>query len=586
MVVLGTLPHDKAIEFITANSNAYVRSMSTKGVRVATDAEGAELLQLQLAFTDQFPKEPDKPGPTSIPVLSPGITDPMPCIPCLKEKQNDWWNHPGTISEYRATLRRMIEGAIAMPECPPMEGSGIIYVGGGRYWPGIAVGIHLLREIGCFLPIEVWYRGEQEPVDPSMVEGMDVTFIDIVEQAEKSNEGVRTLGGWEAKLWALTHTTLESVLYLDADAYCVSDPTSLIESNDFGFGYWQDLASSDARMNWQATYPGKVPSNFVKMEPVQGGQLFINRRQVWRLLIICHWVNQHSDFYYHHVYGDQDTWRLLLQVMTDIPRVCWGPAPWKHPAFLIPHPETGRDFIVHRCQSKLYDHEHVGHYSPNRLPHSQPFYHLPMESRVFTLMAKFIPPKSPARVFDTIYRKQLWGIGSGAGSNPVEMVPWVEWLNDFIARNGITSVLDVGCGTGDVAAKIEVAEYTGCDVVESLIRQLRESQPHRNWFACDFYRDRHLLPSADVMILKDVLHHWTNEMIISFLDWVMMNAPTKWSHVIVCGDNQQVESGADCPLGMYRALDPAMAPLNLYHWHTYKHYLHKSIMRLETNRNV
>lgn len=166
---------------------------------------------------------------------------------------------------------------------------GILYVGGGKYWAGIVTGIRLLRRYGCNLPVEIWYRGDVEYVEPEDVKKLgDVTLHNIDYYSRQlrdnriSSKRVES-GGWEAKTYAMTHTALSQVLYLDADAYCVDDPTAAFDMLIAKpFVYWQDLGNHAADVKWDHIYPkGKG------FEPlIQGGQLFIDRGKGIRYLFL------------------------------------------------------------------------------------------------------------------------------------------------------------------------------------------------------------------------------------------------------------------------------------------------------------
>lgn len=253
-----------------------------------------------------------------------------------------------SIAEHLAALRHL---ATVEMRAPYHRGRGIVYVGGGVYWPGIVVGIKMLRESGCVLPVEVWYRGSCEPVCAADVEGLgDVWLIDA-EACNRSNriqfsDGDR--GGWEAKLYAMSLTLFNEVLFLDADAYCVTDPTPLF---DLLYGapvvFWSDLPRMENTVAWERVWPdgaGGVPT-------FQGGQFLIDLSTGWRTLALAHWMCQHSDFYFASVYGDQDCWRVALIAGGD-KYLCIGPADWEAPAFVCRH--DGTPYVVHRCQSKMF----------------------------------------------------------------------------------------------------------------------------------------------------------------------------------------------------------------------------------------
>ena len=72
---------------------------------------------------------------------------------------------------------------------------------------------------------------------------------------------------------------------------------------------------------------------------------------------------------------------------------------------------------------------------------------------------------TPAEVFNDIYRRRVWGEGSGGGSDPVRAAPYCRLVEMIIAEEKIRAVLDIGCGDGRVLAGINGhgAAYYGLD---------------------------------------------------------------------------------------------------------------------------
>lgn len=493
------------------------------------------------------------------------IEDPLGNLPILK----------GPAVSYRDQhLNALAELAKkTWPAPDTFNGDGVLIVGGGKYWPGIVVSIRMLRKVGCDLPVQVWYRGEQEPVDAADLDGVSgVTLINTIEYADK-NGGYRMMGGWESKLYALTHSNFRRVLYLDADAYVVADPTPMMQRLDEApFLFWQDLPGNNNSVKWQWVWPdldAGVPC-------IQGGQLFIDLSRCWDVVQIAHWMNQHADFYYQYMYGDQDTWRVAFAAVNK-PEL-WknlGNAPWVNDvSFLLPDTD-GRPLIIHRCRGKLFLPQDI----PDRnTQYSNPRYELPYESEVFTMLAgvksRALPPRE---TFDAIYRKQLWGIGSGAGSAPQESMPYIDFVYQFMREHSLSSILDLGCGDGRVASNFQFP-YVGVDVHEDQLIKLRLRYPEKQWLCADIHTGLDNLPAADVLLCKDVLHHWPNEMIRHFLDEIVRLK--KWKAVLLCQDYNQVQDGADCPLGTYRALNPSMHPLAPYNLVLEYRFLHKAVLSL------
>jgi hypothetical protein len=294
------------------------------------------------------------------------MTDPIPTPetwPPTVELRRD----PASAARHLDALRQVLAG--------PKPSRCVLWVGGGPYWKGVALGVRLLREVGCRLPVEVWHRGDSEPVDAAQVAGLGAAVIDADRLARQLGDrrvnGDDTRGGWEAKTYALTHTSYDQVLYLDADAYCVADPSPLFDllTPAAPFAYWSDLPGHERDVVWPRVWPDGPAG----VPPVQGGQLLLDRRHGRALLDAAHWMNEHSDYYYAHQYGDQDSWRVALAAGAAGYR-CLGPADWQAPAFICRH--FGTPYVVHRCQGKF-------------LPGAsqRPAMHLPREGRVWGILS-------------------------------------------------------------------------------------------------------------------------------------------------------------------------------------------------------
>lgn len=428
-------------------------------------------------------------------------------------------------------------------------GDGVLYCGGGKFWPGIVIGCRLLREAGYSGAIEVWHRGEAEPVHPADVADLNVHIIDSRALADRLGDA-RVLNGWESKHYALTHTTLDRVAYLDADAYGVTDLQPLIEKSAGKFAFWIDLPGNDRTVKWPNVWPagsGGVPA-------IQGGQLFLDLAACWRQVVLSHWMNQHSDFYYHHGYGDQDTWRMAFASLPG-PLLCFGHATWRYPAFVCQ--VDGRDWIVHRCRGKLFRPEDSPAGSRN-VSHA-PARHLPKEDRVWELLVRQFGDRASADVFPAMYRRNVWGRGSGMGSVGPDAQDYGWLINTLATVGGWRSATDAGCGDGEILARLAFERYHGVDVYDGVIEANRRRFPDRTFAVADFYRDRDALPPADVLLCRDVLHHWPNAMVTDFVTWARSSG--RWPWLCFTQDVHQQADGDDTFLGGYRPLHPDMEPL-------------------------
>jgi len=86
------------------------------------------------------------------------------------------------------------------------QGRGIVICGGGvKYFTNAWVCINLLRQLGCALPVQLWYLGKQEMNDRmiALLTPLGVECVDACKVRKKFP--VRRLYGWELKAYAIIH---------------------------------------------------------------------------------------------------------------------------------------------------------------------------------------------------------------------------------------------------------------------------------------------------------------------------------------------------------------------------------------------
>jgi hypothetical protein len=209
----------------------------------------------------------------------------------------------------------------------------------------------MLRHLGCKLPIELWQitASELPPHLRSLVEPLGVRCVNAEEV--RLRVPLRMLNGWELKPYAAAHSTFEEVLLLDADNVPVRDPTFLFDEPEYrhaGAVFWPDFGRLGAdREIWRIC---RVP---YRDEPeFESGQAVIDKRRCWRALQLTLHLNDHSDFYYEHIYGDKETfhmaWRMLDQ---DYAMVPWPLYPLGD-STMCQHDLTGRRLFQHRHRAK------------------------------------------------------------------------------------------------------------------------------------------------------------------------------------------------------------------------------------------
>lgn len=174
-----------------------------------------------------------------------------------------------------------------------------------------------------------------------------------------------------------------------------------------------------------------------------------------------------------------------------------------------------------------------------------------------------VKPATMQGAFSTIYREDLWEGGSGIGSTVTNTAPYRKCVEEFIRANGIQSVVDLGCGDWQSTHLIDWngASYLGLDVVPSVIEANRRKWGPRGFQfrLVDISKDE--LPSADLLLIKDVLQHWPNRNVLDFLPKL-----DNFKYAIVCNG---IKGGPDRPMNSdialtgFRPIDLRLPPFNL-----------------------
>jgi SAM-dependent methyltransferase len=117
-----------------------------------------------------------------------------------------------------------------------------------------------------------------------------------------------------------------------------------------------------------------------------------------------------------------------------------------------------------------------------------------------------------------VYRASQWAIGADS---------FFRYLaNEVIRSTDTSTVVDIGCGTGDVADHIDFASYTGFDpnppYVERASARLQDRYPHRAQALVGAIGDpdlRERLPrEVDVVLAIGVFHHLDDDLVSGALE--------------------------------------------------------------------
>jgi SAM-dependent methyltransferase len=109
-------------------------------------------------------------------------------------------------------------------------------------------------------------------------------------------------------------------------------------------------------------------------------------------------------------------------------------------------------------------------------------------------------------------RHYVQGGTSGEGSAGARARFKAEVLNAFVARNGVSSVVEFGCGDGQQLALATYPAYLGVDVSATVLRRTAErfaGDPTKSFLCYDptSFTDPARFLSADAAISLDVIYH-------------------------------------------------------------------------------
>ena len=180
--------------------------------------------------------------------------------------------------------------------------------------------------------------------------------------------------------------------------------------------------------------------------------------------------------------------------------------------------------------------------------------------------------------FSEIYATDEWGKGSGEGSLPVHTKGYATLIERFIRQHNVQSVVDVGCGDWQFSRFINWnhCRYTGLDIVPGLV------ETNTSQFACEniqfatYDGNFSHLPKAELLIIKDVLQHLSQQKIIDFLA-ILDDYP--YALITNCINPHGITENRDIPDGGFRYLDLTLSPFELSATEVYRFSNHRSLMQ-------
>ena len=157
-------------------------------------------------------------------------------------------------------------------------------------------------------------------------------------------------------------------------------------------------------------------------------------------------------------------------------------------------------------------------------------------------------------IFDTIYKYNLWGNGSGSGSLPWNNTRYITYLQNLLDDKKIQNVVEIGCGDYRLWKDIQYnGKYTGLDIVDTVIKDNnikyeKENVTFINW---DISKSKHKINNIDLVIIKDLFIHLPNDVLHKIIINIVEMQP---KYILITEDTHYLNLDYNIIQGMYRPL--------------------------------
>jgi 2-polyprenyl-3-methyl-5-hydroxy-6-metoxy-1,4-benzoquinol methylase len=198
-----------------------------------------------------------------------------------------------------------------------------------------------------------------------------------------------------------------------------------------------------------------------------------------------------------------------------------------------------------------------------------------IRTRLYKEFPKYIEifeeSETHSEIFEDIIKAESWGRGQGSGGGSSIQITkgYRVFLQKFLREKEIKSVLDLGCGDFQFSKLIDWSgiNYLGFDCVSSLIETNNELYSEDNIKFELYDITKELTQSANLLIVKDVLIHWSNSEIKVFLEKLK---GYNFKYVLITTQVETVNN-RDIKTGEYHPIHLNQEPFNcnfeeIYNW--------------------
>jgi predicted O-methyltransferase YrrM len=168
--------------------------------------------------------------------------------------------------------------------------------------------------------------------------------------------------------------------------------------------------------------------------------------------------------------------------------------------------------------------------------------------------------------FTKIYNTNYWINGSGTGSSIKNTIIYNKYISEFIKKNNINTITDIGCGDWQssylIYQQFDNIDYVGLDCVNSVILNNKKNHPKYKFITLDVLCNIDLIRDSELYIIKDTLQHWKLIDIYNFLDKLVTK---NFKYIIITHNSKQDYDNLEVKnIGRGRGLNNNFLPLKKY----------------------
>ncbi|KAG3117669.1 hypothetical protein PI125_g3575 [Phytophthora idaei] len=257
--------------------------------------------------------------------------------------------------------------------------------------------VRLLRTYNCSLPVELWYLENEMGTNPLNESRVLQSLVKDYGPISLRGIAEADVDGFNTKVFALAHSELDQVLFLDADNSPVRDPTYLFSTPEFvenGAIFWPDFwhpMNTIFNINKESLLWELMGTPYVDMFEQESGQLLIDRRRSGVALKIVQFLALRKPDHFERfklLHGDKDLFRLAWLktntsfYMIQTPAAAAGLVKGKQfcGMTMVQHDPQGEILFLHHNGKKLIGEEETS------------------KTRVWTHLQSFVFPENLASV--------------------------------------------------------------------------------------------------------------------------------------------------------------------------------------------